>query len=513
MNSFSTIPRFFSARKTFSVLILPLAGFVFFHCGKKEKTAEQPTIIARVGDKTIALDEFIRRAEYTVRPAYCNSDNYIHKKIVLNSLIAEKLFALEAGEDNPLMRSEEVRLYLQGRKEQAMRQWLYYNDAYEKVEVDGDEVKKIYELAGRTYRLAYFSVTDQSLAERIGKEIRDKGKSFETAYRDAGSLAVIAEREVAHDAPESRAIHEALFSSKLKKGQVVGPLRAEDDNHLFIKVLGWADNIAMSDVQIQQRWQDVSERLTEQKAEAAFENYVQDLMAGKRLDFDPSTFRRVVNIVGPYYLKSFDEKKAMFNKQFWNQDDGQNMLAQMGDQLDAILDAPLFRIDGEVWTVGDLEREIKIHPLVFRKRRFGKGEFAEQFKLAVVDMVRDRYITKDAYEKGYDRAEVVRQNVEMWEDNMLFLYQQNKYLMAIGKQANFSKDYLQIVQADLNPYVDSLQAKHGKMIEINTEAFEKAKLTRIDMVVVQRNVPFPVVVPNFPVVTTDHVLDYGKKME
>ncbi len=512
MNSPTTLPRFFPLHKAVSILIFFLAGLIFSYCSKKEKPAEPPTIIARVGDKTITLDEFIRRAEFTVRPAYCNSDNYIHKKIVLNSLIAEKLLALEAGKDSDLMHSEEIRLYLQGRKEQAMRQWLYYKEAYEKAKVDEDEVKQVYEQAGKTYKLAYFSVADAGLAERLGKEI-NRGKSFEAAHREAGRLAAIAEREVAYEAPESREIHQALFSGDLKKSQVIGPLRIENDDHLFIKVLGWTDKLSMSDVQIQRRWQDVSQRLTEEKAGAAFENYVQELMRGKRLDFDPSTFAKVVNIVGPYYLKSSKEKEAMFNKQFWNRDDNQSALTNMGDRLDAVLDAPLFRIDGQVWTVRDLEREIKIHPLVFRKRQFNQKEFAGQFKLAVVDMVRDRYITKDAYEKGYDRAGVVQQNVEMWEDNLLFLYQQNKYLKSIGKQESFATKYLEIIESDLNLRIDSLQAKYGNMIEINTDAFEKTTLTSIDMLAIQRNVPFPVIVPNFPVVTTDNMLDYGRKME
>ena len=39
------------------------------------------------------------------------------------------------------------------------------------------------------------------------------------------------------------------------------------------------------------------------------------------------------------------------------------------------------------------------------------------------------------------------------------------------------------------------------------------ELTRIDMFVTQRNMPFPIVVPSFPQVTTDPWLDYGKKMD
>mgnify|MGYP001147819957 CR=1 FL=1 len=37
-------------------------------------------------------------------------------------------------------------------------------------------------------------------------------------------------------------------------------------------------------------------------------------------------------------------------------------------------------------------------------------------------------------------------------------------------------------------------------------------LTRIDMMTLQENMPYPIVVPNFPVLTTNHPLDYGRKM-
>jgi hypothetical protein len=61
--------------------------------------------------------------------------------------------------------------------------------------------------------------------------------------------------------------------------------------------------------------------------------------------------------------------------------------------------------------------------------------------------------------------------------------------------------------------VDSLQNKYSGEIEIDVEAFNKIKLTRVDMYVIRQNVPFPQVVPQFPQVTTDNRLDYGEKME
>ena len=74
-------------------------------------------------------------------------------------------------------------------------------------------------------------------------------------------------------------------------------------------------------------------------------------------------------------------------------------------------------------------------------------------------------------------------------------------------------EYLDVIERYLNPYIDSLQVKYHDVIRIDTDAFEDIQLTNIDMFVVQRNVPFPVIVPNFPLLTTDNTLDYGKKIE
>ena len=76
------------------ILLLPF----FFSCERETKEQRKEQILVRVGDKSISANEFIRRAEFTIRPTYCSEDNYIHRKIILNSLVAEKLLALEAGD-------------------------------------------------------------------------------------------------------------------------------------------------------------------------------------------------------------------------------------------------------------------------------------------------------------------------------------------------------------------------------------------------------------------------------
>jgi hypothetical protein len=72
---------------------------------------------------------------------------------------------------------------------------------------------------------------------------------------------------------------------------------------------------------------------------------------------------------------------------------------------------------------------------------------------------------------------------------------------------------MKIVTEYMTPYVDSLQTEYSAYIEINMPEFEAIKLTGIDMVALQPDQPFQIVVPSFPLVTTDHRLDYGKVME
>ena len=48
-------------------------------------------------------------------------------------------------------------------------------------------------------------------------------------------------------------------------------------------------------------------------------------------------------------------------------------------------------------------------------------------------------------------------------------------------------------------------------VYITKEVFEDIELTGTDMVVTQKGVPYPIMVPLFPIITTDNRLDYGSR--
>ncbi|MCB0281661.1 MAG: hypothetical protein KDF60_03705 [Calditrichaeota bacterium] len=496
-------------RSTIKLILL----FLIFITSCSRKTEEvNETIIARVADKTISKNELIRRAEYTIRPIWCRNDNYIHQKIVLNSLIAEKIMALEAGPADELMQNSEVQAYLKGRKEQAMRQVHFNKTAVQQVKLSDKDLNTAYKMAERTYSVRMIPINNDELAQRIREDLKENKTTFDALLDEftAATEHEIEEQKIDLNTPVDDAIYKALFMNDVTDEQVIGPLNTDKNKNVLIKVNGWIRNPVIGETRANQVEKDVRELTTEVLSRDIYAAWVAELMHGKKIQFNPETFEKFVEIIGPDYFKSSKDRENAFNKKFWNKDNNEMYLNDNAAKLEQILDKTLLTVDGETWTVRRFEEEVKVHPLVFRNRKMAKSEFSNEFRMAVADLIRDKYITADAYDKGFDENPLVERNVNMWEDNLLALYQRQKFLKDIP--SNNETPY-QLVTSYFDPYLDSLRQKYADQIFIDTDQFEKIKLTAVDMFVIQRNVPFPVVVPEFPQLTTHNRLDYGNKME
>lgn len=490
------------------LVCLLFLSFIIF-CSRKSDHSEA-VVIARVGDRDITLSEFIRRTEYTIRPPFVRGDQYIYKKMILNSLIAEKMLALEAGTKNSLSQNPEFQNYIQGRKEQAMRKWLYLEEGFDKVNLEDKKIRNAYRWAGREYKVAYFSMPSKTIADSAQILLNTPGKSFEDAYYRVTGESELPTRDVSWQREGNDAIIEALYSDSLRVGQVIGPIRADENLYTAIKILGWNESIAITDEQIKLRLNDVKERLGRTEAENIYEKFVLKVMKGKTVKFDEKSFYRLVEIIKPFYIMAPEDKEKTFNAKFWGEEQQNVDQEAMTNEFEEIKDWPLLTIAGEVWSVERLRDEMSRHPLVFRKKKVNDRNFPEQFKLAVVDLIRDKYLTREAYKRDIDKVDEVVQQTHMWQDHALSLFHQQEYLRKAGSEYNFYKEYMQVMDKYMNTYVDSLQAKYSSQVEIDMSILENVELTHIDMFVIEQNVPYPVAVPSFPVLTTDNRIDYGR---
>ncbi|MCD6116673.1 hypothetical protein J7K93_06645 [bacterium] len=493
------------------VLVLIILNVFILSCQRENTDQPSERILARVGDKTISVNEFIRRAEYTIRPIYCRKDNYIHRKIVLNSLIAEKLLALEAGDDNKLVKARYFQDYLKGRQEQSMRQWFFYHNFFQRVKLSPQKINERMKLVGRKYDISYFSVSDPYVAHKISKTMHDT-VDFKIKFNELSNGADLPRRFVKWNNLETREVINALYSGSPQKGDIIGTLK-QDTNYIFIKINGWTERVYLSESTKKQLWKDVKEQMQHEVAEEKYVKFVKGLMKRKKLRFNTETFKTLVPILADNYLKSQEEKKAAFNNRFWKKESYQKDLDNHSSSLKDIIDQPLFTVDGQTWTVRQFELALVPHPLVFRKYNIPKSEFAEQLKFAIADLIRDQFITQEAYKHGYENVNAVKRNVSMWRDNLLAIYKRNSWLKSNNKEDEFESNIIKTIEKDLNPYIRSLMKKYNNEIEIDTDLFEKIKLSGINSFMTQRNMPFKIMVPSFPVITNLNKLDYGRKMQ
>ena len=482
-------------------------------CGKGNEVKEKEIILAKVGNKTISLKEFIRRAEYTIRPKYCNGNNNLQKKIILNSLIAEKMLSIELGKNNELKHNQEFLSYIQGRKEQAMREWLQFQEGTEKVKIAASEIQKIYNVVGRTYKVKYFDIPSDSIANRVKEKLANKLETFESLQNQIWKGKKDSVKEVKWDPQENSVIQKSLFSGNIAKDTVIGPLRIEKDDYILMKIVGWTDEKAVTEESKNQRWQDVREDIKKRKALKLYDKFIISTMKGKKLEFDNETFDKLVGLLAPIYVRSAKERQKLISSVLFNNSIKDPEISQLGVGIKGIYDNTFLRIDGKVWTVKDFMEELNIHPLVFRNKVKKEIEFSNQFRFAVADLVRDKYLTKVAYTRGYQNIDMVKENTNMWRDALSAQYMKEKYLKNTIPNLSDSLNTYNVIKDYLNPHIDNLQKKYSDEIEVNVKEFNKIQLTRVDLIVFEQHVPYPIMVPGFPQLTIDSNLDYGKPMK
>src|SRR6056297_388831 len=216
---------------------------LFMACSWFKKETESTTKpLVEINGRAISMDEFIKRAEYTIRPPYCRDKYNIHKKIILNSLIAEKLMALELDGDSLVAESEYLSDYLTGRKEQAMREVHYYKTAREKVDINEQEINQVFQRAGRKYQVAFINLPSMEMAREFLTMLNGESISFSEGVARLTGQQNAPIKEINYNTTESAQVHDLLYKNDVDKEKIYGPVKTGNGDVLIFKVMTWTDH-------------------------------------------------------------------------------------------------------------------------------------------------------------------------------------------------------------------------------------------------------------------------------
>lgn len=452
-------------------------------------------ILAKVGEKEITVEDFLQRSELTIRP-----NNYKNKNVTLNNLISEKILALEA-EQNKESLIPAIQNELKGIKEQLMRDKLYYDEAFNKVELDSSEIKNTYRLSTREYELEFYTISDDSMKLRIEEILESAPELTNQIFKD---LEEIVGKKPIHKIkyldPDDELINQAFFKTLLDTGDVIGPIRLSNGNYILARVMNWADYPIIGPADQQTRWNEVKDKMHEMEANKLWYSFIGNVMKGKKIEFDKNSFKLLSDLAYKYY---------------WQNIDADSLNIRISEipipETKVNLDSPFFKIDNTVWTISDFKNELKYHPLVYRKKYSDIVDFRQEFKYAIVDMMRDYYLTQEAYKRSLDNSPDINKTIGTWKDAFLA----NEYMksicgMAVEEGIVNKSDYSSRTKY-WESYLGRLQIKYSDVIWINLEELKKISLSNVDFVAMRPGVPYPLPVPRFPMFIPSGNINYAEK--
>ena len=418
----------------------------------------------------------------------------------MNSIIAEKLIAMEFDKKIGTL-TETQSSFIKGRKEQAMRHLMYKIHGYDKIEIDNAELEERYNIRNRVYELDYFSmpIKDQGyfmdmdtsdLTETILQLGLNVKKPYKTLSYNDDML------------PE---IKKELFMNTPVLNKSYGPFLSSESSALFFQIKGWKTRVKITEKEKLDIWTSILNEYKNQESLRHYSHYISTLMKGKKIELNAEVFLPFSAKVSDVYNIKKTKRDSTFNQAIW---DGQKNISYETLSFDSELgSAVLLEHDGKKWIINEIMDLIRSHPLVFRNKNIESENFIQELKLAVADLIRDWHITQKAYELGYDQHEIVIQNKLKWED-----YVKSKVMEFKMRNTDHDSHNTLLPSETMIRTVDSLQIKYSDQIKINTDMLEKLELTQIDMFAFLTNDAYPIAEPSFPILTKDHILDYGSQI-
>ena len=492
-------------------LILLIALFIsFYSCTNNNNDSSSVlidiphhNIIARIGDKLITVDEFIKRSEYTIRPKYCRGDNTIHKKIILNSLIGEKLLSID--EKNNIL-TPYLTKYLKGRKEQKMRDLLFYEKGQKGIQFSSETINLYLQTANKKYKVLFAKIPNKKIADEI-LYLSKQNLSYEAIFDSIIALDSIPEYTIDFFSEDDPYIIENIFGKKLDRNEVIPPFKINDGNYIWIKIKGWVNTPFLTEIDQKMFFKDINEKLNRLESVRRYNKYISKTMEGNKMNLIESTYSEFIKIASEYYIDSINKNNLV--KTLWNLNENINDKASFPTNKSVNKNSPFMFFDNRIWTMGEIQELIDIHPLVFRKKKITKNEFSKELKNAIADLMRDYMLTKEAYKLELDREISVLLEEYLWEDHLIASLKKNSIIKEKQLKIKNGTPYFKFI----DDYILELQKKHSDKIYINFKRFDEISLSKLDMVALKPFVPYVNPVPPFPVLTKNHNINYGIKLK
>ncbi len=453
-------------------LFAPAVLFIIF---TSNCFAQQDSVLAKVGPDIITGGEFKERFELTPQ-VYKNEENHYSKKEdLLYSIIAEKLWALEAaklGFDTTKIMGTSFRAL----ENMYIRDALYKNEISHKIKISDQEVIDGLKNHFTKLDLKVLSSNDSSEIYSSYEELKN-GISFD-------SLKVLEnekENSVAIKSGElSKPLEDSIFN--LKSGQFSPPVKSNSGWMIFYLANKEKESYTSED--IESAVKDIKQKIENEKSKEIGEEYLEKFFRGKEVSYNPVIFQSISGKIS----EIMQERKLKENipdtaSVYLKNEDILKIENELGPDT---LKINFLNFEKDPYTVEDFLRYF-----IF------EGFYSNDVKPEIIStklqartrmIFENELLAREGYKLGLENLPDVQSAINMWRDNYLAQLLKDKLLDSVKVSDDEIRNYYYEISKEKNPndvqvnireiLTDSLDVVHQVLDQLK-EGAEFGKLAAI----------------------------------
>ncbi len=392
----------------FTVLLISLTALAIF-------PQQKDTIIAKIGNIEISQQEFRERYELTPVPGKeIKSDAPALKKGILNSLIAEKLFALKAQEMN-LDTSEIVKRTLSGYKKMFVRDALYKKEIRQRAAETADSLLTLYIGKASQIWFTYISASDQQQIDNIYGLLL-KGVPFDSVSAVFGFTDDTLKTRIGdHDT----GIEDIIFN--MPENSYSKPLFM-DGRWYILKIIRKINPVLTQMKGWQQEYNRLSRTAEERAEQVYYKDYMVRFFKDKKIKADGNLLKLFAQKVDEILELKANERKSDSDKVFISNID---ILKIENEINDTALNSVYIELDNRSVTLKDFVSYFRFEPV-------GTNQVSYRAILDLLNsktrhFIEQELLADEGFRQGLEKLPSVQYEYQMWRDNYYFYLLRNMF--------------------------------------------------------------------------------------
>jgi parvulin-like peptidyl-prolyl isomerase len=414
-------------------------------------------VLAKIGPYKITVEEFQNRFDFMPHLNYSSSNIDSVKKEFLYSLVAERLWALEADELD-IDTNEAVQLSLKTLQKLFVKDELYKKEIESKIVLNGEEIAKGLGRVTRILNTLIITTPDSQKASTLYNAFLN-GASFDSVLL---SMKIpLKEYEIKYGSLEDEGMEDILFSLKLN--EISKPLLSKG-NWFILKLVSDDQDISIDPSKDHAR-NIVIKKLRDRKAQKLGKIYLDKLFSGRSINAD----RRLFDLMSDNLLQILKdrtnktENDSLIDVQLLEID-----IHKVLSSLDPIdLTATFIKIDETPATIKDF-----LYYAIYQKvflYSFNPTQFKKSLNQVVKKFIEDEIITREGFKLGLENLTSVKNDLQIWKNYYLSEVLMNSYADSITISDKEIKDFM----SNERNSTDSLQVNIIEILTHNIEDAEK----------------------------------------